>query len=270
MDADKHIFIEKPVCLTVDELTPLLPRAEAYGKTVFVGYMRRFSRPFLELARRMPALDMVQHARVRDIICEGPFFIRQTRNVFYPTDVPQAVIAEGRAETERLLRSVMGPEATREELRAYQVLTGLSSHSFSAMRELLGVPKGVHAARQHRGEAISVLFDYGHFTAVYEALIHNVARFDAGIDILTDRQQYRINYDTPYIRNLPSRLEIIDSSDTQTRTETFGPSYEDPFRIELDAFYECVVNGAQAKTTLQDSIADLALFATVGRAFMAR
>jgi myo-inositol 2-dehydrogenase/D-chiro-inositol 1-dehydrogenase len=267
MAADKHIFVEKPICLTADELTPLLGPAERHGKTIFVGYMRRFSRPFLELKRLMPALGEVQHARVRDIICEGPFFIRQTRNVFYPKDVPQGIIAEGRAETESLLRSVMGEAASREELRAYQVLTGLSSHSFSAMRELLGMPSAVAAARQHRGEAVSVLFDYGHFTAVYEALIHNVARFDAGIDILTDRQQFRLNYDTPYIRSLPSRLEITSSSDQETETRAFGPVYEDPFRIELDAFHDCVVNGAAPKTTLADSAKDLSLFAQVGRAF---
>lgn len=267
MAADKHIFIEKPVCLTAEELTPLAASEECYGKTIFVGYMRRFSRPFLELKRLMPALADVQHARVRDIICEGPFFIRQTRNVFYPKDVPPEIIAQGRAETERLLRSVMGDKATREELRAYQVLTGLSSHSFSAMRELLGMPKAVAAARQHRGEAVSVLFDYGHFTAVYEALIHNVARFDAGIDILTDRQQFRLTYDTPYIRSLPSRLEITSSSDQETETRSFGPIYEDPFRIELDAFHDCVVNGTPPKTTLTDSAHDLALFAAVGRAF---
>lgn len=268
MDADKHIFIEKPVCLTADELLPLLPQAENYRKTIFVGYMRRFSRPFLELKKRMPDINAVRHARVRDIICEGPFFIRQTRNVFYPKDIPQLAIDEGRVETENLLRSVMGEKATREQLRSYQVLTGLSSHSFSAMRELLGAPKEVYAARQHRGEEISVLFDYGHFTAVYEALIHNVARFDAGIDILTDRQQYLINYDTPYIRNLPTQLEIIDSTETETRTEVFGPSFEDPFRMELDAFHACVTGDAKTKTSLHDSLADLELIAKVGRSFL--
>jgi hypothetical protein len=40
---------------------------------------------------------------------------------------------------------------------------------------------------------------------LYEAVIHDVARFDAGIDVLTLNQQFRINYDTPYIRNLPTR-----------------------------------------------------------------
>ena len=83
--------------------------------------------------------------------------------------------------------------------------------------------------------------------------------FDAGIDILTDRQQYRVNYDTPYIRNLPSRLEIVDSSDTETRTENFGPSYEDPFRIELDAFHDCVVNGTRPLTSGADAVRDIAL-----------
>ncbi|MBL8579478.1 MAG: Gfo/Idh/MocA family oxidoreductase [Mesorhizobium sp.] len=268
IDAGKHIFIEKPVCLTADELKPLLPRTANYPKTIFVGYMRRFSRPFLALKERMPAQQDVLHARVRDIICEGPFFIRQTRNVFRPKDVPREIIEQGRVETEALLRSVVGANATKEEVRAYQVLTGLSSHSFSAMRELLGVPTRVLAASQHRGENVSVLFDYGHFTAVYEALIDNVARFDAGIDIYTDRAQFSMNYDTPYIRNLPSRLVVTRSTDETTGTEVVGPSYEDPFRIELDAFHDCIVTGKPPKTTLQDSLADLTLFADVARAFL--
>jgi len=269
MDAGKHVFIEKPVCLTAAELAPLLPRAAGYAQTVFVGYMRRFSRPFLELQRRLPPAGEIIHARFRDLICEAPFFIRQTRPVFAPTDVSATVVAEGRRETERLLRSVVGADATREQLRAYQVLTGLSSHSFAAMRELLGMPLRVVAAVQHGGERVVALFDYGHFTTVYEAVIHNVARFDAGIEILTDRRRFAMNYDTPYIRNLPTRLEITDSTDEETRTEIVGPVYEDPFRIELDAFHTCIQTGATPKTSLRDAARDLELFAMVAKAFTA-
>ncbi|MDQ0467906.1 Gfo/Idh/MocA family protein [Labrys wisconsinensis] len=269
MDAGKHVFIEKPVCLTLAELEPILPRAATYGKTLFVGYMRRFSRPFLELKRRLPPADEIIHVRIRDLICEGPFFIRQTRPVFYPTDVPRPIIEAGRAETDRLLRSAIGERSSAEQRRAYQVLTGLSSHSFSAMRELFGMPQGLHAAVQHKGERIVALFDYGHFTAVYEAVINNVARFDAGIEVLTDRQQFRVTYDTPYVRNLPTQLTVTTSTDTDTHSEIVGPSYEDPFRIELDAFHDCIAGGARPKTTLEDARQDLDLFAAVGRAFPA-
>lgn len=269
IDAGKHVFIEKPVCLTEGDLQAALAKAKGYGKTIFVGYMRRYARGFTELKARMPKLDEIVYVRIRDIICEGPFFIRQTRPVFRPEDVPAEVIAESRTITEKMLRTVVGPEASREEMRAYQVLTGLSSHSLSAMRELLGAPKRVIAARQHRGENVVALFDYGNFTAIYEALIDNVARFDATIEIVTDRQQFTLHYDTPYIRNLPTRLEITRSTDTETKTEVIGPIYEDPFRIELDAFHESVTKGTRPKTALDDSPADLKLFGEIARAFQA-
>src|SRR5690606_16730876 len=125
----------------------------------------------------------------------------------------------GAVQTQAMLRSVMGEDCPPDALRAYQVLTGLSSHSFSAMRDLLGTPKRCSYAVQHKGETVLALFDYGHFTALYEAVIDDVSRFDAGIEVLTQTQHFRMNYDTPYIRNLPTRLEITTSTDTDTGTE---------------------------------------------------
>lgn len=263
----KHVFIEKPACLTAAQLEPILALPRRAGQVVFVGYMRRFSRPFLELKTRLPPLAAIRHVRVRDIIREAPFFVAQTRHLFRPADVPPALVAEGRARTEAMLRSVMGADCPPDALRAYQVLTGLSSHSFSAMRDLLGPPHGVRYATQHKGETVLALFDYGHFTALYEAVIDDVSRFDAGIEVLTQTQHFRMNYDTPYIRNLPTRLEITTSSDTATGTEIVGPVYEDPFRIELGAFFDSVTTGAPNRTSLEDSLLDLRLFAEVARFF---
>lgn len=265
--AGKHVFIEKPATLTAAELRPLVELDRANSKIVFVGYMRRFAPAFLELKKRLPPREEIRHVRIRDLIRESQFFVDQTRNIFRPDDVPAEIIADGRARTQTLLRSVMG-DAAPDQLRAYQVLTGLSSHSFSAMRELFGAPLSVAAARQHRGENVLVMFDYGTFTALYEAVIHNVARFDAGIEVLTLNQHFRINYDTPYIRNLPTRLEITTSGLHSTGTEIVGPFYEDAFRVELNAFHHSVTTGERPKTLLTDSLADLALFAEIGRNFL--
>lgn len=265
----KHVFIEKPACLTAAQLEPILVLPRRAGQVVFVGYMRRFSRAFLELKKRLPPLEAIRHVRIRDIIREAPFFVAQTRNVFRPNDVSSDVIAEGRARTQAMLRSVMGEDCPPDALRAYQVLTGLSSHSFSAMRDLLGSPKAVRHATQHNGETVIALFDYGHFTALYEAVIDDVSRFDAGIEVLTQTQQFKLNYDTPYIRNLPTRLEITTSTSTETGTEIVGPIYEDPFRVELGAFLDSVVNGTPNKTSLEDSLQDLRLFAEVAGHFRA-
>jgi predicted dehydrogenase len=266
--AGKHVFIEKPAALTAAELEPIVALNRSNPKAVFVGYMRRFAPAFTALKQRLPERGEIRHVRIRDLIRESQFFVDQSRHLFTPTDVPPEAISEGRSRTKALLRSVMGEAATAEQLRAYQVLTGLSSHSFSAMCELFGPPLKVAAARQHRGENVLVLFDYGHFTALYEAVIHDVARFDAGIEVLTMNQHFRINYDTPYIRNLPTRLEITTSYHDSTGTEIIGPFYEDAFRVELDAFHRAVTTGEKPKTTLEDSLGDLRLFAEVGQHFL--
>ena len=267
IQAGKHVFIEKPACLTADQLRPILDIPQRPGQVVFVGYMRRFSRPFLELKKRLPPLADIRHVRIRDIIREAPFFVAQTRNIFRPSDVPPELIAEGRSRTQAMLRSVMGEDCPSDALRGYQVLTGLSSHSFSAMRDLLGTPRGCSYAVQHKGETVMAVFDYGHFSALYEAVIDDVSRFDAGIEVLTQRQHFKMNYDTPYIRNLPTRLEITTSSDADTGTEIIGPVYEDPFRIELGAFHDSIATGRPNRTTLADSLEDLILFRDVARHF---
>lgn len=268
--ANKHVFIEKPACLTAAELEPLLALDRDNPKTVFVGYMRRYAPAFTALKAVLPPREEIRHVRIRDLIRESQFFVDQSRNIFRPEDVPPALLAAGRQRTEALLRSVMGEGASRDALRAYQVLTGLASHSLSAMRDLFGPPRGVAAARQHRGETVMALFDYGGFTALYEAVIHDVARFDAGIEVLTLNQHFRINYDTPYIRNLPTRLEITTSDLHSTRTEIVGPFYEDAFRVELGAFHHAVTSGERPKTALGDSLPDLRLFAEIGRHFLAQ
>ena len=112
------------------------------------------------------------------------------------------------------------------------------------------------------------LFDYGHFTALYEAVIDDVSRFEAGIEMLTQTQHFRLNYDTPYVRNLPTRLEITTSTETDTGTEVFGPVYEDPFRLELDALHDAVVARRDGpRRRWRTRRADLRLFAEVARHF---
>lgn len=266
--AEKHVFIEKPVCLNLDQIKPLLELDRDNKQTVFVGYMRRYAPAFLALKHRMPAIKAIRHVRIRDIIRESQFFVDQTRPVRRGTDITPEVIEEGRARTQAMLRAALGADAPADALRAYQVLTGLASHSFSAMRELLGMPLRVAGARQHGGETVLVWFDYGHFTASYEAVISDIARFDSGIEILTQNQRFAINYDTPYIRHLPTQLEITTSGHTETGGEIIGPFHQDAFSVELGAFHHSVTTGERPKTGLRDSLQDLELFARVGQAFL--
>lgn len=268
MDAGKHVFIEKPAALTAESLRPIVDRPQS--TVVFVGYMRRFSQPFLALKKRLPSHREIRHVRIRDLICESPFYVAQTRPVLRADDVPEQAVRDGRAAGEALVRSVLGPEASTEEVRAYRVLTGLGSHSLSAMRELLGHPRRVLSAYQVGGLTVTALYDYGHFVCSYEAVITDVPVFDSGIDVISNDRRLSLTYDTPYIRHLPTTLTETRVGPAGASKEILGPYHSDPFRHELDAFHDAIVNGGPIKTTLRDSLSDLELIAETARAFRDR
>lgn len=265
MAAKKHVFVEKPACLTEEELRPLAVRPTE--KVVFVGYMRLFSRPFLALKRRLPDADAIRHVRIRDLICEAPFFVAQTHPTIRAEDVPASALSQGRAEADRLVSSVMGPDAGADQMRAYRLLTGLGSHSLSAMRDLLGSPLRVLGAHQRGGLTVSATYDYGAFLCIYEACITDVPVFDAGLEVLTDTTRYDLTTDTPYIRNLPTTLTITAIGPDGACKEVLGPFHEDAFRIQLDAFHDAVTLGAPVRSTLAGALGDMELITKTARAF---
>jgi predicted dehydrogenase len=262
--AEKHILLEKPACLTGREVDELLPMAESYGRVLFVAYMRRYAPAFLAAKAEMPDPAEITHVRIFDLITVGRLIMRHSQEIVYPSDVDPALLARGAAAKEALLREVVGAEAPQDLVRAYHGLLSLSSHHLSAMRELLGEPRGVIAAhRTNAGANTAVTFDYGHFAAYYDAVVDDIGLFDAMIEVRTNTKRLRIVYDTPYIRSLPTRLEITEGTPEGVRHRILGPFYEDAFTNELKCFHRHVEEGTKPKTDLQDSRKDLALFAKI-------
>ncbi|SCM75961.1 conserved hypothetical protein [uncultured Pleomorphomonas sp.] len=267
--AGKHVLIEKPCCLAPDDLAELTKVAAAHADRVaMVGYMRRFAPAFVEAKKRLPSKGDITYVRVRDVICEGPWYFRQTDGVVVPQgDIPEPLLAEGRELRTSMLDAVLGREAPADIKTAYTVMTGLSSHSLSAMRDLLGSPHRVIAAEiKQGGTQITALFDYGNFTAIYECMIGDVVRFEAGFEINTRWNRIAFEYPTPYIRNMPMMLELQNSSEDDNTVTRLGPFHRDPFEAELRAFHAAITEGGENRTPPVESMADLALFADIIKA----
>lgn len=264
-----HVFVEKPVTLCLEELEELIELKKQYpGQTVMVGYMRRYAGPFLKAKELLESRPMkTEYLRFRDIICEGPFYIRQTRPIFYPKDVPAAVVAEGRERRRAHLDRAIGADATSEMRTTYQMMTGLGCHSFAAVRELYGLPKKIHSVTTAMdGQHVVIVMEFDGFLATYELVNNqNIVQFDAAIEIFQNTRKVLVKYETPYIRYQPASVQVIESGDQDTHTVTYGPDFHDAFQTELNLFYECITTGKQPKTTLEDATADLKLFGEIIR-----
>jgi predicted dehydrogenase len=228
---------------------------------VQVGYMRRYAPAFVEACRILPDLGSIRLARVHDVLGMNSLFVQGTVQVVRGSDVPADAVAAGAKLRADRIREAIG-DAPPELVRAYGLMLGLSSHDLSAMRELLGMPKRVlHATQRRGGVYLTATFDYGDYVCQYETGVDNIARFDAHLEVYGENQVLRVQYDTPYVRNLPIRLHITESNGkggVMERAEL--PAWGDAFVAEWRALYQNISEGRAPKTPPTDFRQDLELF----------
>jgi predicted dehydrogenase len=149
----------------------------------------------------------------------------------------------------------------------YRLLCGLGSHDLSAMRELLGRPGKVAAARQWKnGTYIAAMLEYDDYVAVYETGVDEQVRFDAHLEIYGERAEMRVQYDTPYVRHFPTTLVMKETVGDGYRESVYRPHLKDPYTHELEAFHAAITEAVAVKTTPEDYVQDMELFIRIVRA----
>jgi predicted dehydrogenase len=263
----KHILIEKPVCLTLDDANAIIRARDAAGVQAMVGYMRRFAPAYTSAVEEVKQLGKINYVRIRDIIGANRLIIEQSCNVVRPTDIPDEAVRDKRERAQRMVVEAIG-EAPAEHHSAYRLLCGLGSHDLSAMREIIGFPRRIIAASQwNGGRFMNAIFEFDGYNATFETGVDNQRRFDAHIQIYGDQKAITIEYNTPYIRHLPTTKIIEETVGDAFNKTVERPSFKDAYTVELEYFYEVVTKGIQPKTTIEDSILDLKLFKMITEAF---
>ena len=261
--AGKDVLVEKPMCLGVRECDAIVAAAERAEAIVQVGYMRRHAQALADAKRALDQLGEIRFARVHDVIGHNHLIIDRTSRVIRG-DVPPAVAAAASERREALIEEAVGvlPPDIRS---AYDLLLGLGSHDISAMRELLGLPRGVaYATTRHAGTYLSATIDYGSYVCQYETGVDAIPRFDAHIEVYGSERVLRVQYDTPYVRNLPVRLTLLDANGRGGVVErAVHPEWGDPFVAEWLAFADSVTQRGQPGASATDFRHDLELFAAM-------
>ncbi len=259
----KHVLIEKPMCLNLREAEEIIAARDEAGVQVMVAYMRRFAPAFLEAVDLVRELPQILYARVRDIIGPNRLMIDQSSVVLRPNDIPQEMSEDRMARAGRLVNEAIG-EAPPDIIAAYRLLLGLGSHDLSAMRELIGMPERVvSASHWNGGRFMTATFGYDGFNAVFEMGVDQQRRFDAHLEVFGESTQIRVQYDTPYIRHLPTTLTVSESGDEAYSERVIRPTFKDPYTFELEHFHDVVCGNAAPKTPPEDSIDDLKLFGDI-------
>ena len=151
LQCNKHVFIEKPIALTLQDTDRIIAadKAAGGGKTM-IGYMRRYAAAFVDAVKEVGSIENVRYARVRDIIGPNSVFVEQSGTfprIFndYREADSEALRRKTAADIGQALQVELGVTVTKETDLMWHTLSMLGSHDLSAMREILGMPTGVMA-----------------------------------------------------------------------------------------------------------------------------
>lgn len=271
---DKSVLVEKPLTSSYEDIEKLQAAEKASKGRLMVGYMRRYAPSFLDAIAEIGGISQILYARVRDIIGPNAAFVGQSgtypkRFDDYAPEDSQALQDKDRTASDEAL-AAFGVIANDETRRMLMLLGGLGTHDLSAMREAIGMPKSVKAAVL-KLPIWTATFDYGSFPVVYESGINQVPIFDAHIEIYGPDKIVRINYDTPYVKGLPTTMTVREKTTGPRGEECYQErnvrtTYEDNYTVEFKAWHESIVHGSEPKTTIEDARQDVDLMQMLLRA----
>ena len=149
LQANKFVFVEKPIALNLQDTDRIIAADKAAGGSkVFVGYMRRYAAAFVDAVKEVGTIGQIRYARVRDIIGPNSVFVTQSGTHYktfsdYREVDSEALNTKTLEDIEQALQAELGIPVTKETDLMWQRLSDLGSHDLSAMREIIGMPKGV-------------------------------------------------------------------------------------------------------------------------------
>lgn len=269
-----HVFVEKPMALSVADGETMIDAAQKAGVCLMVGTMKRYDPAYERLAELLPEIrEDVRLVKVTTL--ESPFepYVEHYQ-LLPPAPAPADVISRLRAADEATVDSVLGRQADEVSRFGYRwLLLDNLVHEFNALRGVLGEPTEVVYANIAR-EAVSVNLRFGDIPChlSWVDLLSGIARYKQEFAFYAPQQRLTLELPSPYLRNEPSRLFVeggeVGHTHSWVREEVV--SYDEAFRRELDEFADCIATGRSPRTSGHDGLADLRLCEAVALKHLAR
>jgi hypothetical protein len=266
LDAGLHVFVEKPLCITLEDADRILAARTASGKVVQVGYMKRYDPAWERLAADLP--DSTDSLRYIRVMCHDPEWVPffGEEDIVRATDVPGSVIeATRRAEAEQVGHAVGdgSPEAVFAFSDAY---LGSMVHDVNVVHGLLERMREPFPV-----DVADAAWWAGGRSITGSARLENGARWDNAWIQLLDIREYRetvalyfadslreLTFPSPWLEQSPTQY-LRSEADGSARSVRLVESHEESFLRELVHFHECITEGVECRTPPEQARVDIEL-----------
>ena len=269
-EAGKHVFIEKPICFSLQEADRIIAARQAAGTVGLAGYMKVYDPAFEAAARAaadMAAIRFVQihHLHTNNSHHLAHFRLHRTDDL--PADAmssrraygPCGSRARGHRRSPRRCAVCLWPPCRQHDPRPLR-----PARHHGAYPKKSPAPKSGTT-----GWGVSTMLAYpnGARCAATWVELKDVRDFKETLEVCGDDRRVLLSYPTGFSRGILSTLEIQTLDETgEAITHRPAIAWEGPFVRELKHFHACITEGAQPRTPLEEARCDIALIIDIIKA----
>jgi predicted dehydrogenase len=270
-EAGMHVFVEKPVGLSVAEGMAMTDTAEKTGVCLMAGYMKRYDPAVGRLREHLGLIGDLALARVTTLEAPLEPYVA-VYPLSRPADVDPGLLDDMTKDDHRRVVEAIGERAAADPTlhRAYRhVLLDCLIHELNLLRGLLGEPDELRFATVSKdARAFTVGLRFGQTECVLMwADLPELTEYRQEFAFYGPRDRATLVFPSPFLRNTPPRL-VIEGGQPSTngswRREEIV-SYEEPFKTELLEFHDAIIEEREPRTPVRDGVRDLALARAVMR-----
>jgi predicted dehydrogenase len=262
------VLVEKPMCTTVREAEAMVAAAERAGVLLMVAYMKRHEPAYHFAQARVRDMTDVRFIQVNHLHPDNSLHTSEFK-VHRFDDIPRAAIEKSNADQAALLAEALGElPPTEGRVRAYNLILGSMIHDLGNLHGLFGPPKRVLSAEIWLdGRAVSTTLDYGADLRAVASWVDlpELWAFKETLEVYGSRERVLVSFPTGFSRGLPSYVTLhgMDADATPWRREYAW--HDNPFKLELQHFGECIRTGKPPLTPGRDAIDDIKLVGEIVR-----
>ncbi len=269
--AGLHVFVEKPLALSVPEGAAMVDAARRAGVRLMVGNMKRYDPAFDRLGSLLSEMTDIRLVRVTTL--ESPLqpYVDHHRLV-RGGPLPEELVSRLRDAEDRSVTAALG--AVDEQTRwCYRwILLDSLVHELNLLRGALGEPTRVESAGIDR-QVVNVSLAFGDVPCHLSWVdLPGIARYAQEFSFYAPDRRVTMLFPSPFLRNMPTELIVeggVPGTARSWRTREVV-SYEEAFKRELVEFHESVTGGREPRTPGLDGLRDVALCAAITRAQLGR
>lgn len=269
-----HVFCEKPLCYSPQEIDEIIKARDLAGKVVQVGYMKRFDPNYQLALDKLPGSSKtLRYVSVEVNDPDAWPFIRHyptNRGADIPRDLINAAAAKQREQVANAIGAGADPTALRGFASAYASSLVHDVNAVHGILDRLGVPDGlivgaeIFAGGDGGQGAVRLLGGQAMWNMLH-LTVPSLADYKERISLFFDDAVLELEFPSPWLNHQATRLEIKTSTGHVLSRTEMRAGFEEAFVEELVGFWDAIANDAPTRNPAEDARRDQALLCGLAR-----